>query len=411
MKKFVSITAAIALSLGLSAPVAAVGEVPAPDSLVPVIDTEFYQIAAQRIPVPVGSPYITTLGPTNVLSLDWDYELAITDIVAGSSRALGSLALPAESRVLDIYWDSLMPRNASRATVMVAYGEFGADRCRRSVLREARIDLTGTGTNQLGTVWFASPCFPPSDGYPLAQSGGRIARAIQAITGIKDPDQFFFTVGDFELSRAQMNALPQNSRKFLTAAMLLTGPRKSLVWARGLRNAQGLTTAFIDDRHVLVATLHGPRGGDEINIVERDGDYGWPYYSYGTPYGMDQPQNTAKYQGYSTQKYPPLFAWVPSIGPTSVLQVKGSTYYDWWGNGKNTSDLIVNGMGSHWLYRLRVDSNAVRYVEPIFTGVRLRTVIQMPNGLLVGGIDASSSELIVFDPVSIWRPVGGYFPN
>jgi glucose/arabinose dehydrogenase len=243
----------------------------------------------------------------------------------------------------------------------------------------------------------------------LAQSGGRIARASTAITGIKKAQQFFFSVGDFLLSPSEMKALPLKTRKYLAAAMLFTGPQEYQIWAKGLRNAQGLTTAVVEGKPVLVATLHGPRGGDEINVVEKGGDYGWPNYSYGTAYGLDQPQNTANNQGYSSQKYPPLFAWVPSIGPTSVLQVKGSAYLSWWGNRKNTSDLIVNGMGSNWLYRLRVDDGAVRYVEPIFIGVRLRTLIQMPSGLLVGGIDKSSSELIVFNPVSIWRPVGGFF--
>jgi hypothetical protein len=402
------IATALALTAGLVPSAQAVGEIPAPDTLVPVIDTEFYQISSRKISVPVGSPYITALGPSNVLSLDWDFELAFTDIGAGTSRALGSLGLPAESRVLDIYWDSLMPRNVGRASVMVAYGEFGVDKCRRSVLREARIDLTGAGANALGTIWFTSPCYPAIEGYTLSQSGGRITRAIASITGVKNPQQFFFTVGDFALSRAQMKVLPVKSRKYLTTATLLTGPREAQIWARGLRNAQGLTTAFVDNKHVLLATLHGPRGGDQINVVERDGDYGWPYYSYGTPYGENQPQNTAKNQGYSTQKYPPLFAWVPSIGPTSVIQVFGPTYFSWWGNGKNTSDVIVNGMGSNWLYRLRIDSGSVRYIEPILTGVRLRTLIQMPNGTLVGGIDGSSSELIVFSPSAIWDVSGGY---
>lgn len=374
----------------------------------PLITTEFYQIAERTISVPVGSPYLTAIGPTTVLSMDWDFELAKTDIATGTSVALGTLALPAESRVLDIYWDSLLPKSTSQATTMVAYGEFGPDRCRRSVLREARIDLTGAGKSSLGRVWFTSPCYPAVESYPLAQSGGRIARATKAITGVTKAQQFFFTVGDFELSRAQMNALSGAQRKYLTTALLLTAPREPQIWARGLRNAQGLTTAYINNQHVLVATLHGPRGGDEINIVERDGDYGWPYYSYGTAYGADQPQNTAKNQGVASKKYPPLFAWVPSIGPTSVLQVKGPAFQTWWANGNNTSDLIVNGMGSHWLYRLRIDGGAVRYVEPIFTGVRLRTLIQMPNGYFVGGIDTSSSELIVFAPTAIWKETGDF---
>lgn len=408
--KFNVIAIAALVSLGLVPNAQAVGEVPAPDTLVPTIPTEFYQIASRKISLPSGSPYITALGPSNVLSLDWDYELALTDVVAGTSRGLGTLTLPTESRVLDIYWDSQLPRTASHATVMIAYGEFGTDKCRRSVLREARIDLTGAGANALGHVWFTSPCYPAIADFPLSQTGGRITRATKAITGIKDSRQFFFTVGDFALSLNQMNSLPQKSRKYLTSVMLLTKSGEAQVWARGFRNAQGITTAFIDGKHVVLVTLHGPRGGDELNVAERGGDYGWPYYSYGTPYGPGQPQNTVKHQGLSTQKYPPLFAWVPSIGPTSVVQVKGPTYFDWWGNGKNTSDVIVNGMGSHWLYRMRIDANAVRYVEPIFTGVRLRTLVQMPNGWLVGGIDASSSELIVFSPASIWQATGSYAP-
>lgn len=411
-KLFIALASLVAFTtvIGGSPSVQAVDEVPAPDTLVPQIDTSFYQIASRKISVPVGSPYLTAIGPTNVLSLDWDFELALTDISSGTSRALGILGLPPESRVLDIYWDKLLPKNARSATVMVSYGTFGADRCRRSILREAQIDLTGAGANSLGTVWFSSPCYEAMDSYPLAQSGGRITRATKAITGNADAKQFFFSVGDFELSRAQMNALSSTQRKYLTAALLLTAPKKAEIWARGLRNAQGLTTAKIDNKAVLLATLHGPRGGDELNIVERGGDYGWPYYSYGTAYGANQPQNTAKNQGTSPQKYPPLFAWLPSIGPTSVIQTQGPAYSHWWSNGTRTSDLIVNGMGSHWLYRLRIDNGAVRYVEPIFTGVRLRTLIQMPNGDLVGGIDASSSELIVFTPVSIWQESGDFRP-
>ena len=407
-EKLTAIAITLALFTGAMPGIHAAGEVPAPDTLVPVMDTHFYQIESRKISVPVGSPYLTPLGPTTVLSLDWDFELAVTDIATGASQFLGTLGLPADARVLDIYWDKLLPKSTSAATAMVAYGEFGPNQCRRSVMREVKIDLTGGGVNSLGKVWFTSPCYPAAESFPLAQSGGRITRAPQSITGDANPNQFFFTVGDFELSLAEMKRLSQAQRKYLTTMVLLTGPNKSEMWARGLRNAQGVTTALIDNKPVLLATMHGPRGGDELDTVERGGDYGWPYSSYGTAYGYGQPNNTAKKQGTVPAKYPPLFAWLPSIGPTSVVQVHGPTYSKWWSNGARTSDLIVNGMGTHWLYRLRIDGGAVRYVEPIFTGVRLRTLIEMPNGVLVGGIDKSSSELIVYSKVSTWNESGGY---
>lgn len=408
LKTLFSMLMAAAIALGVSPVAVAVGEVPAPDTLVGEMPTQFYRVAERKIPVPVGSPYLTEIGPSTVLSLDWDFELAATNIAFGTSTALGTLDLPAESRVLDIYWDKFLPKSATRTTAMIAYGEFGPNRCRRSVMREALIDMSGSGQNSLGRVWFTSPCYPALDGVPLAQAGGRITRAIKAITGMENPKQFFLTVGDFSLSRTQMNKLGATKRKYLTTALLITAPGESQVWARGLRNAQGITTAFIDNKHALVATLHGPRGGDEINIVERGGDYGWPQYSYGTAYGANQPQNLAVNQGTASTRYPPLFAWVPAIGPTSVLQVKGPAFKTWWSNGNRTSDLIVNGMGSNWIYRLRIDGGAVRYVEPMFTGVRLRTLIQMPNGELVGGIDKSSSELIVFTPTAVWQQAGEF---
>ncbi len=396
----------LTLSVLTGPAVLAVGEVPAPDTFVTEITSYFYYLDAQKVSTPVGTPYITPISNSQVLGLDWDFELSVTNIDSGASTFLGTLPLPAQNRVLDIYWDATLPKNSISVTALISYGEFGADQCRRSVLREVTVDLTGAEANKLGKYWFRSPCFPAAEQHPLKQSGGRVTAIPAKMQKQTNGGRYFFSVGDFALSRAQMAKLPTASRKYLTSVVQLNAPGESEIWATGLRNVQGITTGMIDGTPELVTTEHGPRGGDDLNIVRKGNFYGWPAYSYGTPYGPVQPQNTATNQGMEKKSTQPVFSWLPSIGPTSIVQVKGPAFNAWWNKAAQSPDFIVNGMGSHWLHRLRIENGAVRYVEGLFTGVRFRTLIQMPNGILVGGVDVSSSELIVYRPKLTWQPSG-----
>lgn len=411
----------VALVLGVlllatlgSSPAQAAGEEPIESLMPATLRSHFYTLGLDRIPMPSGSPYLTAIGPTTVLTIDWDVELARVDIATRESASLGVLPLPAGSRVLDFISDG--PVRGTDAPVMVAYSVKDEAGCRRLTMQEATVDLTGAQRNTLGRVWWNSPCYPFRDGMfrdGLSQSGGRIVKVPARLRDKGAPArQYFLSVGDFELSNIAGD-LSKRDRGLLSTIQLVTAPNTSRTYAKGLRNVQGMTIATIDGRVSLVASEHGPRGGDDINVIVDGRDYGWPKVSYGADYGTGKASNRPANEGTHRGAELPLFSFVPSIGPTSVIQVRGPAFRTWWGSRGSTSDLLVNGMGARQLARLRVDDGAVRVVVGIPINVRLRSLIQMPSGVLVGGADNTSSELVVIRPSEVWdsnaeafRPVG-----
>lgn len=151
--------------------------------------------------------------------------------------------------------------------------------------------------------------------------------------------------------------------------------------SRGQRNLQGVTLAS-DGR--LWTTEHGPRGGDELNLVEQDGNYGWPLATLGTRYNR-LPWPGADY-GRHTAFRGPVYAWVPSIGVSNLLEVRG---FDPSWDG----DLLVASLRGQSLFRLRLVDDRVQFSEQIVIGERIRYVQEHTDGRLVLWTD---SEHLVF---------------
>ena len=89
----------------------------------------------------------------------------------------------------------------------------------------------------------------------------------------------------------------------------------------GHRNQQGILLIGKD----LYTSEHGPRGGDELNIIEKGVDYGWPAVTYGEPYSSGdyvRPKRTGDHDGFRR----PLTYWVPSVAPTELVQLNGSQW-------------------------------------------------------------------------------------
>ena len=139
------------------------------------------------------------------------------------------------------------------------------------------------------------------------------------------------------------------------------------IFSMGHRNAQGLHRLG-DNR--IISTEHGPQGGDEINILNKDGNYGWPLKSFGTQYG------TYKVINNSSDFIDPLYSFVPSIGISSILQIK-KFHKNW------DSDLIVGSLKSQSLYRLKFDGEKILFQEPIWIGKRIRDIVEHNNKLVV----------------------------
>lgn len=114
-------------------------------------------------------------------------------------------------------------------------------------------------------------------------------------------------------------------------------------------------------------------GGDELNLLIRGKNYGWPYETYGTEYGRYEWPLAGQYLG-NDDLQKPIFSWVPSIGVSNLLRVTDGQFDRWYG------DLLVTSLKNKHLFRLEISQNRVINVEPLKIGRRIRDLIESPEG-------------------------------
>ena len=177
------------------------------------------------------------------------------------------------------------------------------------------------------------------------------------------PNHLLVVVGDHAAEH-----LPQAPDSNLGKLLRIdTGTGRAEVLAVGLRNPQGLAR---DAEGALWATEHGPRGGDELNVLEAGGNYGWPRVSHGVRYTLRPVGPAGRHDGFAS----PVFFWTPSIGISSVM-VNDERFFPLWGN-----DLLVGSLQGRALLRIRRDGINVKAVEEIYGELAIRDMAQMPDG-------------------------------
>jgi aldose sugar dehydrogenase len=157
------------------------------------------------------------------------------------------------------------------------------------------------------------------------------------------------------------------------------------VFSYGHRNPQGL--AVHPETGAVWVEEHGPRGGDEINLVTAGTNYGWPVITYGRAYsGLSIGEGSAK-EGMAQ----PVHYWVPSISPSGMAFYEGDAFPQWQG------DLFVGGLSGELLARLELDGQQVTQEERLLEGVlgRIRDVRVGPDGYLY--------LLTDYDEGALWR--------
>ena len=152
---------------------------------------------------------------------------------------------------------------------------------------------------------------------------------------------------------------------------------KTAIFSYGHRNPQGMVKH--PETGEIWTNEHGPRGGDEINIVKAGENYGWPVISYGINYsGTTFTEITTK-EGMEQ----PLFYWTPSIAPSGMAIVSSDKYPDWKNN------VLVGSLKFQYLERLELEEGKVIKREKLLEGIgRLRNVKQGPDGYIYAGVES-----------------------
>lgn len=142
------------------------------------------------------------------------------------------------------------------------------------------------------------------------------------------------------------------------------------VWALGVRNPQGLD---VDPRSgLLFEAEHGPMGGDEVNLIQRGKNYGWPTITYGVEYTTAPIGSGTHREGFEQ----PLFYYLPSTAVSPLVVYRGEMFPEWQG------DLLVGALKGQHVSRLDLDGRVVRSEYRILSeiGDRIRDIKIAPDG-------------------------------
>lgn len=234
------------------------------------------------------------------------------------------------------------------------------------------------------TLYETEPCLSlKKKGHPFAglQIGGRLV--------LLDDHRLLLSVGDHEFDGLNsVEVLPQDKKVAYGKTVLIdleTGA--SEIYSIGHRNSQGLYRTPLG---AIWLTEHGPKGGDELNLIVKGANYGWPLVTYGTNYySLVWPLsvNQGRHQGFET----PMYAWLPSIGISNLVGVEKQLFKLW------QNDLLVSSMTARRLWRVRVRKQHVVYVESIKIDERIRDIIEDNEGRIVLWTDQGS--IVFIEPV------------
>lgn len=229
------------------------------------------------------------------------------------------------------------------------------------------------------TLFESSPCLPivRARGTPFAgvQIGGNLE--------FLDDDHLLVTMGDHQFDGwyRDPNLVQDMSADYGKTLRIEIRTGDAEIMTVGHRNAQGLV---VDTSGRIWSTEHGPRGGDELNLLQQDRNYGYPYHTYGTEYGSviwpvdDEPLKSIDHEL-------PVYSWVPSIGISDLIEVNDPSLERWNGN------LLISSLRSESLWRVELTGdNHVAYVEPIEIGTRIRDLASRQDGALVLWTDQES---------------------
>jgi aldose sugar dehydrogenase len=356
-----------------------------------------------RAPYHASTPFrITTLIDT--LPAPWslaflpDGKILLTERLPGSIRILdakGMLSEPLsgvadlkspaakDMGLLDVVLDTHFAVNHQ---IFFTFYDFVDGTNSNTYVARGRLDEAGNALSDAKVIFRAQPAMPSKR--LGGKSGGRIAIA---------PDgNLFVTIGDRsdsppwdvaqrldtdlgKIIHITPEGAPAPDNPFIGKPGALPE-----IWAYGTRSQEGL--AFDPATGRLWETEHGPRGGDELNIIEKGRNYGWPVIVH----GIDYPGNAIG-EGITHKEgmEEPVYYWDPVIAPSGLAFYSGTMFPKWRGS------VFVGGLRGMLLSRLTIAHDKVVAEEPLLTELhaRIRDVRVGPDGAVYVLTDSGGSAV------------------
>ncbi|MFN4167557.1 MAG: PQQ-dependent sugar dehydrogenase [Pannonibacter phragmitetus] len=279
--------------------------------------------------------------------------------------------------LLDVILD---PDFTSNSTI---YFSYSTPVERRGTTRIAKAKLTDTGLEDVTVLFtattpgsngrhFGSRLVIGTDGYLYASIGDH---------GADDTAQDL-SLHSGKIIRITKDGAPAPGNPFLNTAGALPE-----IYTYGNRNPQGMT---LTPEGELWANEHGPRGGDEVNVITAGANYGWPVVTHGRAYsGLPMGEGKEK-EGMT----PPIQVYVPSIAPSGMAFYQGDAFKGWQG------DLFMGALALTHLNRLDMEDGKIVGEERLLEdkGWRIRDVRTGPDGFLYLLTDAEDGKLVRLEP-------------
>jgi glucose/arabinose dehydrogenase len=336
--------------------------------------------------LPGGKILLTERLPGSIRILDTKGVLSepvagVADLASHAAKDIG---------LLDVVLD---PHFAANHQIFFTFYDFVDGTNSNTYVAKGQLDEAERVLNNAKVIFRAQPAMPSKR--LGGKSGGRIAIA---------PDgSLFVTIGDRsdsppwdvaqrldtdlgKIIHITADGAPAPDNPFLGKPGVLPE-----IWAYGTRSQEGL--AFDPKTGRLWETEHGPRGGDELNIIEKGKNYGWPVIAH----GIDYP-GTAIGEGLTHKEgmEEPVYYWDPVIAPSGLAFYTGTLFPQWRGSA------FVGGLRSMMLDRLTIIDDKVVAEEPLLTDLhaRIRDVRVGPDGAVYVLTDSGTGTVSPNTPLT-----------
>ena len=294
---------------------------------------------------------------------------AVPDVDYGGQGGLGDVALH--------------PEFENNGLVYISYAEAGPGGTRGAAVARARLDLAREKPSLagLGVIWRQGP-----KGSGRGHYGHRLL--------FSDDGYLFISSGErqkFDPSQDMQSNLGKIVRLHDDGSVPADNPFADLggvsaeIWSLGHRNPLGI--AFDADGR-LWNTEMGPRGGDELNLVVRGENYGYPVVSNGRHYsGANIPDHDTRPEFAAPKAW-----WTPVISPGGLMFYSGDKFPAWRGNA------LIPGLSSRALVRVAIDGDTAREVGRFDMDERVRAAVQGPEGYVYLLEDGRGGRLLRLQP-------------